>query len=94
MLFGIFADGSHCGKVRLHDITAETAQIGIAVFDVAVHGRGVGSTALACGGKLGTATNIAGIDRNNMASRKAFAAAGFRCIVDDPGAEDLIWRYP
>jgi RimJ/RimL family protein N-acetyltransferase len=69
------------------------------VFDVAVHGRGVGSTALAAVAsyavrELGTATIIAGIDRNNVASRKAFAAAGFGCVVDDPGAEGFIWHYP
>jgi RimJ/RimL family protein N-acetyltransferase len=99
MLFGIFVDGSHCGNVRLHAITAETAQIGVAVFDVAVHGRGVGSTALAAVAtyavrELGTATITAGIDRNNVASRKAFAAAGFRCVVDDPGEGGFIWHYP
>jgi len=99
VLFGVWVKGAHCGNVRLHAVTAQTAQIGIAIFDTAVQGRGVGAAVLAAVAhhavdNLRIARIIAGIDRNNVASRKAFAAVGFRCVADDPAAEGSIWHYP
>jgi RimJ/RimL family protein N-acetyltransferase len=99
VLFGIFVAGVHCGNVRLYAVTADVAQIGIVIFDVEAQGRGVGSAALAAAAQyaidgLGTGRVVAGINHANIASKKAFAAAGFRCVEDNPAAEGSLWHYP
>jgi RimJ/RimL family protein N-acetyltransferase len=99
ILFGIFVDGVHCGNVRLHGITLETAQIGAAVFDTAMQQHGYGSAAIAAVARyavegLGARRVIAGIDHRNDASRRAFGRAGFHCVANDPEAEGSIWYYP
>jgi RimJ/RimL family protein N-acetyltransferase len=96
VLFGIFADGALRGTVRLHDIdTARRgANIGIALFDRAAWGRGLGTAAIAAVARFAAATLglerlSAGIADANAGSVRAFEKAGFR-RAEDTGVDPEI----
>jgi RimJ/RimL family protein N-acetyltransferase len=99
ILFGIFVADVHCGNIRVHEITREQSQIGVAVFDVGKQRRGYGAIAIAAAADyvvngLGSRRVVAGIDHRNEVSKKAFSRAGFRCVENDPCAEGSLWHYP
>ena len=83
VLFGIFFEKQLRGTLRIHDVS-ETREgwVGIALFDLAVWGRGIASAALRLVAKrghqdLGLLLLRAGIDPANAGSRRAFEKAGF-----------------
>lgn len=94
ILFGIWVDESksHCGTVRLHGIENyhQTAHIGICLFDKTIWGKKIGSKAI----KAVTQWALddlklhwieAGAYLENVASQKAFLAAGYEWIYDVQG---------
>jgi len=94
VLFGIWRDGEqyHCGTVRLHGFedVKRSAHIGLCIFDKSVWGHGLGSKAIARVTKwaiddLDLRWIEAGIYEENIASQKAFLAAGYEWISDIPG---------
>lgn len=94
ILFGIWRveDEKHCGTVRLHGIENyhHTAHIGICLFDKSAWGKKLGSKAIMtvtrwAFDKLGLRWVEAGAYSENIASQKAFLAAGYGWIYDVPG---------
>lgn len=94
VLWGIWQQGAsrHCGTVRLHGVDHRQgrAHIGVCVFERSAWGNRVGSGAISAV-TLWTADvlNIrhveAGIYADNLASQKAFLAAGYVWVGDLPG---------
>lgn len=91
VLFGIWQAGDkyHCGTVRLHGIEHyhKTAHIGICLFDKSVWGEGLGSKAIMAVTRwafdaLRLRWVEAGAYSGNIASQKAFLAAGYEWIYD------------
>jgi [ribosomal protein S5]-alanine N-acetyltransferase len=98
LVFGIFAAGEHCGNVRVHDVTAERAYMGIAIFDLQSHGRGIGTAAIAAVShyvvsELRVGEILAGIDDDNDASQRAFARAGFKRVSGNTRDRSSFWRF-
>lgn len=94
VLWGIWLDESvsHIGTVRLHGIEHRhgTAHIGICLFDKHAWGRKIGSTAIRAVtrwaiSELGLRWVEAGAYETNLASQKAFIAAGYSWVFDIPG---------
>lgn len=104
LLFGIFLDGRLRGTLRLHDVdrVRGEAWLGIAVFDTSVWGLGLGRRAITAAADfafndLGLDHINAGIEVENIGSRKAFAAAGFARSTrelpgDDPSIDHWVRR--
>lgn len=93
-LFGIWQAGEteHCGTVRLHGIDDyhKTAHIGICLFDKSAWGKKLGLKAIMTVTRwafdsLGLRWVEAGAYSENIASQKAFLAAGYDWIYDVPG---------
>jgi ribosomal-protein-alanine N-acetyltransferase len=93
VLFGVWLIGAqhHCGTVRLHGIESHhrTAHIGICLFDKSVWGKKLGSKAIEAVtrwalDKLKLRWIEAGAYSENIASQKAFLAAGYEWIYDIP----------
>jgi RimJ/RimL family protein N-acetyltransferase len=93
VLFGIWQAGAkhHCGTVRLHGIEHfhKTAHIGVCVFDRSAWGRKIGSKAVGAVTRwafetIGLRWIEAGAYSENIASQKAFLAAGYEWIYDIP----------
>jgi len=93
VLFGIWQTGAerHCGTVRLYGMEHfhKTAHIGVCVFDRAAWGKKIGSKAIsAVTGwafeTMGLRWVEAGAYSENVASQKAFLAAGYEWIYDVP----------
>lgn len=91
ILFGVWetAVGEHCGTVRLYDIeyTNRTAYIGICLFDKRVWGRGLAVNVLTvitgwAFDELGLRWVEAGMYAENLASERAFRAAGYAWAYD------------
>jgi len=93
LLFGVWQDGDeyHCGTVRLHGIEYhhKTAHIGACLFDKMAWGKNLGSKAIAA--VTCWALDVlelrwieAGAYAENIASQKAFQAAGYEWIYDVP----------
>ena len=91
LLFGIWRAGDehHCGTVRIHGIEHfhKTAHIGICLFDKSVWGEGLGSKAIMAVTRwafdaLRLRWVEAGAYSGNIASQKAFLAAGYEWIYD------------
>jgi len=83
ILLGLFVDGSHRGNIRLHNITADSAFLGIAIFDASIWGKGWGHRAIRVVSVFGTQclhikTILAGISEKNPASIRAFLKAGYK----------------
>lgn len=86
VLFGIWIEGDahHCGTVRLHGADRQDgcAHVGICIFDRQRWGMGVGASAIravsdwACA-SVGVRAIEAGVYAHNVASQKAFIAAGY-----------------
>jgi len=102
ILFGLFVNKIHCGNVRLHEITTEKAYIGIALFLKKVWRQNWGSTAISASVQyanqvLHIKQILAGIDDNNIASKKSFAKAGFRMmphkIFPTKSSNSHFWQY-
>jgi len=82
-LFGLFIDDVLRGTSRLHDISSESAYIGIALFDRSIWGQGWATRMIRkivrfAIGSLGLKKVLAGIEKENIASQGAFNKAGFR----------------
>ena len=97
VLLGIFVSGRLCGTVRIHDIDfdANSAVMGIALFDKGVWGKGIGQAALreACHvgqARLGLCELSAIIKPTNEASKKIFSKTGF--CQDDRDEELWVLR--
>lgn len=93
VLFGIWQSGAklHCGTVRLHGIEHyhKTAHIGICLFDRTTWGKKLGSKAAEAVTRWAFDTLMlrwieAGAYSENIASQKAFLAAGYEWIYDIP----------
>ena len=93
ILFGIWVEGEplHCGTVRLHGIEHRfrTAMIGVCIFDKRVWGRGLGAKAIKAVTDWAHGTPKirwieAGTWIDNVASQKAFVAAGYEWVYDIP----------
>lgn len=85
ILFGLFVKERLRGTLRLHDITEHGATMGIALFDKSIWGQGWGGRMIraACDfafSGLGLAHIHAGIEPENIASRRVFSKAGFFSI--------------
>lgn len=94
VLWGIWLDAAEhpCGTVRLHGIEHHhgTAHIGVCIFDKAAWGRHLGSKAIAAVTRwslddLHLRWVEAGAYASNIASQKAFLAAGYEWVFDIPG---------
>lgn len=94
VLWGIWMDESvnHIGTVRLHGIEHRhgTAHIGVCLFDRQAWGRKIGSMAIGAVTRwaisdLGLRWIEAGAYEANLASQKAFMAAGYSWVFDIPG---------
>lgn len=94
VLWGIWLDESvsHIGTVRLHGIEHRhgTAHIGICLFDSRTWGRKIGPQAIRAVTQwaireLGLRWIEAGAYEANLASQKAFMAAGYSWVFDIPG---------
>jgi RimJ/RimL family protein N-acetyltransferase len=94
VLFGVWQEGRefHSGTVRLHGIDTDhrIANIGVCLFDKATWGKKIGSKAIASA--TGLALDYlkirwveACVLEENLASQKAFIAAGYDWIYDIPG---------
>lgn len=97
ILFGLFVSDQHCGNVRLHDIRDGSAFVGIAIFDDAAQGRGLGALALRAVARyarseLALVSILAGIDDRNLGSMKAFAKAGFVEFAKSSDSNGWIWK--
>ena len=93
LLFGIWQTGDerHCGTVRLHGIEYyhRTAHIGACLFDKSAWGKQLGSKAIMAATRWAFDTLElrwveAGAYAENIASQKAFLAAGYRWVYDVP----------
>lgn len=93
LLFGIWQAGDecHCGSIRLHGIEYyhKTAHIGVCLFDKSAWGKRLGSKALMAVTRwvfdtLGLRWVEAGVYAENVASQKAFLAAGYEWVYDIP----------
>jgi RimJ/RimL family protein N-acetyltransferase len=107
VLFGIFIDGALRGTVRLHGIDRVRccATLGILIFDTGYWRQGWGARAIAAVVEFG-ATSLgirmfeAGMYDDNVASQRAFAAAGFHpdphgaTIHAGRGAQVWRWEQP
>lgn len=92
--WGIWLDGGDCfcGTVRVHGIDSyhRVAHIGICIFDRNTWGRKIGVSAIAAVtdwalNVLGLRWVEAGAFESNVASQKAFVAAGYEWVFDIPG---------
>jgi RimJ/RimL family protein N-acetyltransferase len=98
ILFGIFCDGTHCGNVRLHDISDGVAYVGIAIFDLKKQGRGLGAMAISAVTnyaliELGIGTILAGIDDHNIASVRVFSKVGYKKMSESRGDSSKLWKF-
>jgi len=98
-LFGIFSAGQHVGNVRLHDITSLTAYMGIAIFRAECHGKGIGCAAISAVARyalenLGIKRVLAGVNKQNLASLRAFNRVGFRFLAADDDGEGMLLCLP
>lgn len=93
VLWGIWQENAknHCGTVRLHGIEYhhKTAHIGVCLFDKSVWGQHLGKKAITAVtgwalGELGLRWVEAGAYQDNVASQRAFLAAGYEWIYDIP----------
>lgn len=93
LLFGIWQENidHHCGTIRLHGIEHyhKTAHIGVCLFDKSAWGKRLGSKAVMAVTRwafdtLGLRWVEAGAYLENVASQKAFLAAGYEWIYDIP----------
>ena len=87
VLFGLFVDDTFRGTVRLHDINPEIAFLGLALFDKSIWGMGWGRRVIKAvtdfaRNELKIKMVIAGIENENIASQKAFAAVGYKINKD------------
>jgi RimJ/RimL family protein N-acetyltransferase len=87
-LFGVFADGTLRGTIRLHGIDedVDSCHVGICIFDKRCWNTGLASRCLRVitdfvADELGLERIIAGVDVENVVSANLFARAGF---VSDP----------
>ncbi len=94
VLWGIWQENSekHCGTVRLHGIEHhhKTAHIGVCLFDKTVWGQHLGKKAISVVTQwtvdvLGLRWVEAGAYLDNIASQRAFLAAGYSWVFDIPG---------
>lgn len=88
LLFGLFVGGELRGTTRLHDITQEQAYLGLALFDKSIWGKGWGRRVIVAVTEfarkdLRIKKIVAGIEDENIASQKAFAAAGYQIRTDE-----------
>jgi ribosomal-protein-alanine N-acetyltransferase len=98
ILFGIFCSRIHCGNIRAHDVTEHRACIGIAIFDPKMHGKGIGCAAISAlvrylMNELGVKSVVAGIDKENVASQRAFAKAGFERLPTSDDQHCPLWSF-
>jgi RimJ/RimL family protein N-acetyltransferase len=102
LLFGLFVSDTLRGTVRLHDIRAGGAFLGLAVFDRALWGQGWGTRCVRAATRfareeLNVSRVAAVIETDNAASLKVFDRAGYRCaaepVVQD-GACKQLWIFP
>jgi RimJ/RimL family protein N-acetyltransferase len=104
VLFGIYTGDALRGTLRLHniDFAAGFANLGIALFDRTVWGRGVATAAVAAASRfardvLGIGRLEAGVYEANAASRRIFEKAGFRRRPDSRRATELgdayFWEF-
>ncbi|MDA0330163.1 MAG: GNAT family N-acetyltransferase [Gemmatimonadetes bacterium] len=99
ILFGLFVEGVLRGTVRLHDVSAASAYVGLAFFDKRIWGRGWAKRALVrvCAfafDAVGTKQVLAGVHDVNEGSRRAFEGVGFRPVegkIDDKGMAYTVW---
>lgn len=93
LLFGIWqvGDERHCGTVRLHGIEDyhKTAHIGVCLFDKSAWGKKLGSKAVGAVTRWAFDSLMlrwieACAYEKNIASQKAFLAAGYEWIYDIP----------
>lgn len=103
VLLGLYVDGVLRGTTRLHGASTSEINLGLALFDKSVWGQGWGrlmiteATRYALN-EIGVTRVIAGIEVDNIASQKAFLAAGYKCIQtaysSDHDAQIQTWEYP
>ena len=99
ILFGLFVEGVLRGTIRLHDVGASSAFIGLAFFDKRIWGRGWAKRAIlrVCAfafDEVGIDHIFAGVHDANEGSKRAFEWVGFRPIegkVDDEGRAYTVW---
>lgn len=93
VLFGIWQAGGkfHCGTLRLHGVDHyhKTAHIGVCLFDKSAWGKRLGTKAIMTVTRwvfdtLGLRWVEAGVYAENVASKKAFLAAGYEWVYDIP----------
>jgi ribosomal-protein-alanine N-acetyltransferase len=82
-LFGLFIWGKLRGTCRIHNISSKDADIGIALFDRSIWGRGWGTKIVSVVSQytfqIYPCSQLkAGIAIDNVASKKVFENAGFR----------------
>jgi ribosomal-protein-alanine N-acetyltransferase len=91
LLLGIWLDGEtqHCGTLRIHGIDSyhRTAYVGICLFDRSVWGKRIGTKAIHAATEwalknLDLRWMEAGAFEQNIASQKAFLAAGYDWVFD------------
>lgn len=94
LLFGIWrtGDNRHCGTIRLHQIEYfhKTAYVGVCLFDKSTWGNKLGSKVIKAVTRwaletLGLHWIEAGIYTENIASQRAFLAAGYEWVYDISG---------
>lgn len=102
VLFGLFISGKLRGTCRLHNIASREPNLGIALFDRSIWGRGWGSSVVAKVAEyaivqLGCRAVRAGVASQNTASHRMFAKAGFLRAPDLDHAwltdTALMWVY-
>jgi RimJ/RimL family protein N-acetyltransferase len=99
ILFGLFVEGVLRGTVRLHDVSASSAYIGLAFFDKRIWGRGWAKRAIlrVCAfafDEVGIKQIFAGVHDANEGSRRAFEWVGFQPVerkLDDEGRACTVW---
>jgi pseudaminic acid synthase len=95
ILFGLFVEDKLRGTLRLHDITSESAFIGIVLFEQAIWGWGslmISAVTNFAMNDLGLKFVRAGIEWENIASQKAFAKAGFHALLELDSDTGQIWE--
>jgi [ribosomal protein S5]-alanine N-acetyltransferase len=100
VLFGLFVNKIHRGNIRLHNITPDSAFLGIAIFDRSIWGKGWGSRAIRTVSDFGILQLkikkiSAGISDENQPSIRAFKKAGYhRQSTNSPNFNSTLWRFP
>lgn len=97
VLFGLYVDDVLRGTVRLHDVelSSGTAWLGIALFDKTVWRRGWASTCVNAvaefAADIGVRRLFAGVEKENLASRRLFERCGFSEQPADADAASTTW---